>query len=143
MHIAFQLLPITDIILQSEFVSDNFQGLEDSVRRFAGELGNLTRAVIAHDSQGMLLPLSSNPDKHRALVQSHLGTLELRTQRFLEHFDGTTLEVFARQLSVCLLTVVSVASKFDWSNIIPQALEGFLYSTVEKSNSMMNAHSTR
>ena len=143
MHIAFQLLPITEIILQSEFVSDSFQTLKDSVRHFADELGNLTRAVIAHDSQGTLLPLSSDPDKHRALVQSHLSILELRSQRFLEHFDGVTLGVFARQLSLCLLQVVSVTTKFAWSNIIPQALEGFLYSTMEKSNSMMNAHSKR
>ena len=143
MHIAFQLLPITEIILQGEFVSDNFQGLEDSVRHFADELGNFTIAVIAHDSQGTLLPLSSDPDKHRALVQSHLSILELRSQRFLEHFDDVTLGVFARQLSLCLLSVVSVAGKFAWSEIIPQALEGFLYSTMEKSNSVRIGHTKR
>ena len=142
MHIAFQVLPITETILRGEFVAENFQRLEDCVRRFAGELSNLTMAVIAHDSEGKLLPLSFDSNKHRALVQS-LDFMGTYNQHFLENFDNLALGVFARQLSLCLWSVVSLAAKFAWDDIVLPALEGYLYRTMDLSNSETNIRSTR
>lgn len=142
MHVAFQVIPITEMILRVSVAPESRQRFQQSMRAFADELSDLAMAVIAHDSQGMLLPLSTDPQKHRVLVQS----LELagpKDHRFLEQFDILTLGVFARQLTLCLLSLVSVASKMTLNDVVPQALESYMYRTMEVSNSRKNVHSSR
>lgn len=143
MHVAFQVIPITEMMLHVNVAAENRQRFQNSIRAFADKLSDLTMAVIAHDCDGTLLPLSTDPHEHRALVQS----LELSTSqddfRFLEQFDILTLGMFAQQLSLCLLSLISVTTKLEWSDIVPQALESYLYRTMEVSHSNKNVHSIR
>lgn len=143
MHIAFQVIPITEMILRVNVAPESRQRFQQSMRAFADEMSGLAMAVIAHDREGELLPLSTDTDKHRALLQSLELSETKDDHHFLEQFHIVSLGMFARQLSLCLLSLVSVAAKMAWSDVVPQALERYLYRTMEVSNSSKTAHAPR